>query len=220
MFKNPTDPNGEAANFIKRLVGLPNEQLLMLDGDVFTAPLGADRSQFAIARKPEAIAAANGVTAVAGDAADPQALAGLIRGVDAVISALHFDVTAATLLSALKTAGVPRLLVTGGAASLEVAPGKILFDAMQLPEEWKPAILGGIAFLKDLREETEIDWTFFSPAAFIEVGPRVGKFRLGTDQLITDENGESRISFADYAIAMVDELEQHRHPRARFTAAY
>ena len=53
VFKNPTDPNGDAANFIKRLVGLPNEQLLMLDGDVFTAPLGADRSQFAVARKPE-----------------------------------------------------------------------------------------------------------------------------------------------------------------------
>ena len=53
VFKNPTDPTGDAANFIKRLVGLPNEQLLFLDGDVFTAPLGADRSQFAIARKPE-----------------------------------------------------------------------------------------------------------------------------------------------------------------------
>lgn len=174
----------------------------------------------AIARKPEAIAAAPGVTAVQGDASDPQALTALIRGSEAVISALHFDVKAETLLSALKAAGVPRLLVTGGAASLEVAPGKILFDAMDLPDEWKPAILGGIAFLKDLRSETEIDWTFFSPAALIEVGPRTGTFRLGTDQLVVDDKGESRISFADYAIAMVDELEQHRHPRARFTAAY
>ncbi|MDF8332044.1 NAD(P)-dependent oxidoreductase [Novosphingobium cyanobacteriorum] len=176
----------------------------------------------AIARKPEAIPAAPGVSAVAGDATDPQALAGLIRGADAVISALHFDVKAETLLSALKAAGVPRLLVTGGAASLEVAPGKKLWDVMgaTLPEEWKPAILGGMAFLDDIRKEQEIDWTFFSPAAFIEVGPRTGTFRLGTDQLVTDEKGESRISFADYAIAMVDELEQHRHPRARFTAAY
>jgi putative NADH-flavin reductase len=176
----------------------------------------------AIARKPEAIPAAPGVTAVQGDAADPQALAGLIRGADAVISALHFDVKAETLLAALKAAGVPRLLVTGGAASLEVAPGKKLWDVMgeTLPEEWRPAILGGMAFLDDIRKEQEIDWTFFSPAAFIEVGPRTGTFRLGTDQLVTDEKGESRISFADYAIAMVDELEQHRHPRARFTAAY
>ncbi len=53
VFKNPTDPSGDAANFIKRLVGLPNEQLLMVDGDVFTAPLGADRSEFKVARKPE-----------------------------------------------------------------------------------------------------------------------------------------------------------------------
>jgi len=174
----------------------------------------------AVARKPEAIPTGPGVTAIAGDASDAQSLAGTISGVDAVISALHFDITAKTLLDALKAAGVPRLLVTGGAASLEVAPGKILFDAMDLPDEWKPAILGGIAFLKDLRQETQIDWTFFSPAAFIEEGPRTGKFRLGTDQLVVDEKGESRISFADYAIAMVDELEQHRHPRARFTAAY
>lgn len=174
----------------------------------------------AIARKPEAIAVAAGITVKQGDAADPQALAELIRGTDAVISALHFDIKAATLLAALKAAGVPRLLVTGGAASLEVAPGKRLWDVMELPEEWKPAILGGITFLEDLRSESEIDWTFFSPAAFIEVGPRTGTFRLGTDQLVTDDKGESRISFADYAIAMVDELEQHRHPRARFTAAY
>lgn len=174
----------------------------------------------AIARKPEAIAAAPGVTAVAGDATNPDALAGLITGADAVISALHFDVTAQTLLSAVKAAGVPRFLITGGAASLEVAPGKILFEAMDLPEEWKPAILGGITFLTEIRKETEVDWTFFSPAAFIEQGPRTGTFRLGTDQLVVDDKGESRISFADYAIAMVDELEQHRHPRARFTAAY
>lgn len=174
----------------------------------------------AIARKPEAIAAAPGVTAVAGDASDPAALASLIAGVDAVITALHFDVPAATILGALRTAGVSRLLVTGGAASLEVAPGKMLIDVLDVPDEWKPAMLGGIAYLKDLKQETEIDWTFFSPAAFIEVGPRTGTFRLGTDQLVTDEKGESRISFADFAIAMVDELEQHRHPRARFTAAY
>ncbi|MEO0030672.1 MAG: hypothetical protein RIS94_430 [Pseudomonadota bacterium] len=192
-------------------------------GSEITKELAARGHQvIAIARKPEGIAAAPGVTAVQGDASDPQALAGLIKGADAVISALHFDVKAETLLAAVKAAGVPRLLVTGGAASLEVAPGKKLWDVMgdQLPDEWKPAILGGMAFLDDIRKEQDVDWTFFSPAAFIEPGPRTGKFRLGTDQLVTDEKGESRISFADYAIAMVDELEQHRHPRARFTAAY
>jgi putative NADH-flavin reductase len=177
-------------------------------------------SIIAIARKPEAVPVADGVTAVQGDASDAAALAQLIKGSDVVVSALHFDVPAATLLSALKTAGVPRLLVTGGAASLEVAPGVRLIDTPEFPEEWKVFAQGGITFLDDLRKETDVDWTFFSPAAFIEEGPRLGHFRLGTDQLVTDATGESRISFADYAIAMADEVETPKHSRARFTAAY
>lgn len=174
----------------------------------------------AIARKPGAIPHVPGVTAVAGDASDPTALADLIRGSEAVISGLHFDVSAGTLLSALRQAGVPRLLVTGGAASLEVAPSKRLIDSPDFPEEWREMALDGIAFLDDLKKERDIDWTFFSPPALIFEGPRLGHYRTGTDRLVTDEAGESRISFADYAIAMVDELERHRHSRARFTAAY
>lgn len=174
----------------------------------------------AIARKPDAIPAADGVTPVAGDASDAVALADRIKGSDAVISALHFDVPADTLLSALKTAGVPRLLVTGGAASLEVAPGVRLIDTPQFPAEWKDIAQGGIVFLDALRQETDIDWTFFSPAALIEETPRLGHFRTGTDQLVVDANGDSKIGFSDYAIAMVDELENPKHSRARFTAAY
>lgn len=177
-------------------------------------------SVVAIARKPEAIPQVPGVTPHAGDAAAPEALAGLIRGSDAVVSALHFDVSAETLLSALKLAGVPRLLVTGGAASLEVAPGVRVIDDPAFPEEWKDMALGGIAFLDALRGETEVDWTYFSPAKLLFEGPRLGAYRSGTDQVVTDDSGESRISFADYAIAMADELERHRHSRARFTAAY
>ena len=174
----------------------------------------------AIARNASAIPSQPKVTAVAADAANAGELAGHIRGSDAVISALHHDITAETLLSALRAAGVSRLLVTGGAASLEVAPGVRLFDTSDFPAEWKPFAEKGIAFLDTLRHEQAIDWTFFSPAAVIEEGLRLGQFRTGADQLIVDDAGESRISFADYAIAMVDELEQHRHPRARFTAAY
>ena len=174
----------------------------------------------AIARKPETIPAAQGVTAVTGDASKPADLAGLIAGRDAVISALHFDVPAETLLSALRRAGVPRLLVTGGAASLEVAPGVRLIDTPDFLEAWKPFAMGGIDFLRDLRKVKDIDWTFFSPATLIFEGPRLGSFRLGGDQVVVDEAGESKISFADYAIAMVDELEQKRHSFSRFTAAY
>ena len=174
----------------------------------------------AIARRPAAIPQAAGIEAVAGDASDPAALAELIRGVDAVISALHFDISADTLLTAVKRAGVARLLVTGGAASLEVAPGQRLFDTPDFPAEWKAFAAGGIAFLDALRDEREVDWTFFSPAALIFEGPRTGKYRSGGDRLVVDDKGESRISFADYAIAMVDELERPQHSRSRFTAAY
>jgi len=174
----------------------------------------------AIARNPDKIPTGDGITPVAGDAHYPAALAERLAGADAVISALHFDVTADTLLTALRTAGVGRLLVTGGAASLEVAPGQRLIDSPDFPAVWRDIAMGGIAFLDALRGVEDIDWTFFSPAAMIEPGPRTGQYRLGTDTLVTNDAGVSRISFADYAIAMVDELEAHRHPRARFTAAY
>lgn len=174
----------------------------------------------AVARKPDAIPAAEGVTPVAGDASDAAALAPLLRGADAVISALHFDVPAESLLTAVRTAGVPRLLITGGAASLEVAPGVRLIDTPEFPDEWKPFALGGIVFLDQLRGVADVDWTFLSPAALIEEGPRLGRYRAGGDQLVTDDKGDSRISYADYAIAMIDELEQPKHSRARFTVAY
>ncbi len=174
----------------------------------------------AVARHPENVPAGCNITAAGTDASDAEALAEVIAGTDAVISALHFDIPAETLLTALRKTGVTRLLVTGGAASLEIAPGQRLFDSPDFPDEWKAFAQGGITFLKAIRPVTDIDWTFFSPAATFEEGPRTGAFRTGTDQLISDDAGNSRISFADYAIAMVDELENHRHPRARFTAAY
>ncbi|WP_439473131.1 NAD(P)-dependent oxidoreductase [Brevundimonas sp.] len=174
----------------------------------------------AVARKPEAIPTAEGVTPIAGDASDAAALAPLLTGADAVISALHFDIPMETLLTAVREAGVPRLLITGGAASLEAAPGVRVIDTPEFPEEWKQFALGGIVALDTLRGVADVDWTFFSPAAFIEAGPRLGRYRTGGDQLVTDANGDSKISFADYAIAMVDELEQPKHSRARFTAAY
>lgn len=190
-------------------------------GSEITRELAARGHQVtAIARNPQAIPTGPGITAIAGDASRPEMLPDLIRGSGAVISALHFDVAAATLLGALRAAKVGRLLVTGGAASLEVAPGVRVFDTPDFPAEWKASAAGGIAFLEALRGEQEIDWVFFSPAALLFEGPRLGHYRLGGTRLVTDEAGESKISFADYAIAMVDELEQAAHHRQQFTAAY
>ncbi|MBS1239474.1 MAG: 3-beta hydroxysteroid dehydrogenase [Proteobacteria bacterium] len=176
----------------------------------------------AISRTPEKIPAGEGITPVQGDASDAAALAEQVKGVDAVISAVHFDIPASTLLSAVKSAGVNRLLVMGGAASLTNADGVRLFDSEGFPDFLKPIVKPAIDFLDDLRKESETDWTFFSPAMTIFEGPRQGpgSFRLGGDTLVTDANGESKISYADYAIAMVDELENHAHSRARFTVGY
>lgn len=175
-----------------------------------------------IARKPDAIPAVEGVTAKAGDASKPDELAAMLEGVDAVISAIHFDVSCDTLLRAVREAGVDRLLVMGGAASLNGPDGVMLYDSPNFPEDLKPIVKPAITFLEDLRREQDIDWTFFSPAMLIFEGERQGRgsFRLGEDELVTDDEGNSRISYADYAIAMVDELEQHKHGRRRFTAAY
>jgi len=174
----------------------------------------------AIARNPEAIPALPGVTARAGDVTQPQTLVELIGGADAVVTATPFRVTAGALLSALKAAGVGRLLVTGGASSLRNAQGQRLIDTDAIPESWKPMVTPAITFLDDLKQEQDIDWVYFSPAFNFVVGPRTGQFRLGDDQLIVDASGDSRISFADFAIAMVDEIEGQSRHRQRFTIGY
>lgn len=174
----------------------------------------------AIARKPEAIPALPGVTAAAGDAQEPSVIAPLIAGSDAVISALTFDVKADKVMAALHQSGVSRVLITGGAASLKNENDQRLIDAPDFPEIWRNGAQGGIDFYYTLKEDPTLDWVFFSPAFNIFVGPRIGTFRLGKEHLIKDAQGESKISFADYAIAMVDELENHAHSRERFTIGY
>lgn len=175
-----------------------------------------------IARDLSRAAARPGLTLVAADATQAAALAPLLAGHDAVISATRFvgGIDAPTLLAAARQAGVPRVLVVGGAGSLEVAPGVALIDTPQFPEAYKPEAGAGRAFLDALRQEQEIDWTFLSPSALFEPGERTGQFRLGGDQLLSDAAGNSRISFEDYAIALADELETPRHSRRRFTVGY
>jgi putative NADH-flavin reductase len=112
------------------------------------------------------------------------------------------------------------LLNVGGAGSLEVAPGVQLVDTPEFPEIYK---LGADAQRKSLevfRKETELDWTFLSPAIVIEPGERTGKFRIAKDNPIFDTEGNSRISYDDYAVALVDELEKPQFIKQRFTVGY
>lgn len=164
------------------------------------------------------------------DALDTPALAKEMRDHDAVISAFsghsQDDVLAyyvrgmRSIIQAAKLAQVSRLLVVGGAGSLEVKPGVELLDTPQFPEIYRATAEGARRALHMLRDEEALDWTMLSPSAHLEPGSRTGKFRLGLDQLLVDADGHSHISLADYAAAMIDELEEQRHLRQRFTVGY
>jgi uncharacterized protein len=181
----------------------------------------------AIVRDPSRVAPGGAVTAVRGDMTDASDVAAKLKGADAVISSYSPGAgTESALLGAVRSllegarqAGVRRVLVVGGAGSLFVAPGVTVIDSGHLPDEYK-AIAHGDALELLRRSASDLEWTYLSPAAVIEPGERTGKFQMGTDSLLADEQGNSRISAEDYAIALVDELEQPKHMRQRFTIAY
>ena len=143
-----------------------------------------------------------------------------MRGHDAVVSAVNFTSSEPhTLIEAVRASGVKRYLVVGGAGSLEVAPGQRVIDLPDFPEAYKAEASRGAAFLEQLKQETELEWTFLSPSAEFVPGERTGQFRLGKDALLSNEHG-SRISFEDYAVALVDEIERPARVRQRFTVGY
>jgi len=175
----------------------------------------------AIARDRARIATLPGVTAISADASDSNTLGELLRGHDVAISAVKFSqVEPAKLIAAVKAAGVGRYLVVGGAGSLLDPSGKRLVDTPDFPGAYKAEALAGVAFLELLRAEPELDWTFLSPAFSFVDGPRTGHFRLGGDAMLKAPDGLTKISFADYAIALVDEIELPAHQRQRFSVAY
>lgn len=169
---------------------------------------------------------------VQGDVTDIDAIACLVVGADAVINtiaprpsaggpACSLESVAHSLISGLKQAGVRRLLVVGGAGSLEVAPGVPLKSTPDFPPAYLPeATDQGHALAIYRQEAGELDWTYLSPAAQFDEGECRGSYRTTGDSLLTDAAGVSAISFADYAIAALDELEQPRHLKQRFGVAY
>lgn len=174
----------------------------------------------AIARNPEKIASLPDVVAKKGDVFDQAGLSELLKGHDAVISSVHFTASdPATLIEAVRASGVQRYLVVGGAGSLEIAPGQRVVDLPDFPAAYKAEATKGAEFLDRLKQEKQLDWTFLSPSAEFVPGERTGKFRIGKDNLLSNDEG-SRISFEDYAIALVDEIEKPQHSRQRFTVGY
>jgi putative NADH-flavin reductase len=187
---------------------------------ILTELVRRGHSVTAIVRHPDRVPAQPSVTARQGDVFDQEGLARLVKGHDAVISSVRFTASdAGKLIEAVRASGVKRYLVVGGAGSLEVAPGLKPVDAPDFPAEYKEEAAAGAAFLDRLGGETDLDWTFLSPSALFVPGERTGKFRLDRDQLLANEH-RSSISFEDYAVALVDELEKPAHSRKRFTVGY
>jgi uncharacterized protein len=174
----------------------------------------------ALVRHPDRVPALEGVTAHQVDANDGQALSALLKGADAVISSVKFkDTDPRGLIESVRRAGLKRYLVVGGAGSLEIEPGLREVDGPNFPPHVRPEALKGAEFLQQLRA-SDLDWTFISPSRIFFAGERTGVFRIGSDQLLVDATGKSSISFEDYAVALVDELERPAHVRRRFTVGY
>jgi putative NADH-flavin reductase len=188
---------------------------------ITTELLGRGHSVTAIVRNPDKAPSQPNLKAVQGDVTDPDSVAALVRGHDAVISSAPFNPgISPQVLAAVRKSGVKRYIAVGGAGSLKAADGKLVMENPQIPAEWMPSIKEGSELLKLLRADQLLDWTFFSPAVQIGPGERTGKFRLGGDEVVAAADGKSSISYDDYAIALVDELESPKHVRRRFTIGY
>nr|WP_262894195.1 NAD(P)-dependent oxidoreductase [Bacteroides cellulosilyticus] len=221
----------------KQRTNMKNVVLIGASGFVGTAILNEllnrGHKVTAIVRDPAKVTASNpNLKVVQADVTDTDVLIEASKGKDAVISAYNpgwknpniYEETLKNyplIVDSVKKAGVERLLIVGGAGTLFYAPGKMVMDADDVPAKLLPGIKSlGEFYLNTLRKENDIDWIFLSPAANMTPGERTGKFRIGKDDLVVDVNGDSNISVEDYAVAMVDELEQKHHHKERFTIGY
>lgn len=180
-----------------------------------------------VARKVDSLKSQPEVTAKTDDLSNVDAIAAIIQGADVVVSAYQppadntdaiVDVTKRQV-EAVKKAGKSRLIVVGGAGQLEVAPGVTLIKSGHLPAEYMPIAISHENAAQVLKG-SDINWTYLAPGAYFVPGERTGKFRLGTNELVTDAKGESKITFADYAIALVDEIEKPKHEQKLFSVGY
>ena len=178
-------------------------------------------SVIAIARHASKIGQREHVVNKDVDVHDAQALQEAVAGSDVVLSAAHFStLPVEAIIEPVKKAGVKRLLFVGGAGSLLLPDGTKVIDSEGFPEEYKPEATAGGRYLETLRKKQDLDWTFLSPSAEFVEGERTGKFRLGKDHLLFGADGNSWITFADFAIALLDEVEHPAHSRQRFTVGY
>jgi putative NADH-flavin reductase len=199
----------------------------MIGQRVLTEASARGHDVTAISRNPSSTN--NAARTVAADATDSAALESAIRSHDAVISAIGPSRAAAAdviveatraLAAACTRADVRRVIVVNGAGSLAVQPGVELLSTPDFRSDWRPVALAHREALEIWRRVKELDWTVVSPAALIEPGERRGKYRIGHNDLLVDENGKSHISAEDFAAGIVDELETNSHIGERITLGY
>jgi len=171
------------------------------------------------------------LTLLTADVYDTEGLAKVLKGHDAIVNTFNAGWTnpnlyddfikgSESIQEAVKLSGVKRLLVVGGAGSLEIAPGVQLVDSPQFAAEWKTGESAARDYLNIIKKENDLEWTFLSPAIHLHPGIRTGAFRLGTDQPVFDAENKSEITVEDMAVAIIDELEQNQFIRRRFTLGY
>lgn len=188
----------------------------------------------ALVRNPAKISAQPNLTTHTTDVNDAAAVADAVRGHDAVVSAFNpgwnetelydkFMRGSAAIVSGVESSGVKRLLVVGGAGSLFVAPGIQLVDtpefALHVPANIVPGAKAARDALITMRSNTKLDWTFLSPPALLAPGERTGHYRVGGEELMKNGAAPAGISVTDMAVAIVDEIENPKHVKARFTVA-
>lgn len=174
------------------------------------------------------------LTFIAVDIFNVNELANTLKGYDVVVSAYNpgwanpniyddFINGYKAIQQAVKLANAKRFIVIGGAASLYVAEGLQAIDTENFPSEAKPAASAARDYLNILKEEKDLDWTFFSPPFEMHGGittGRTGNYRLGSDFPVVNEEGRSILSVEDVGVVIADEIETPKHHYTRFTAAY
>lgn len=199
----------------------------MVGSRILAEAVGRGHEVIAGVRHPDAVPKLAGVTAVAVEATDPATLAPHATVADVIVVAVsprstgepvsEMEAIGRSVIAAAKTAG-KRLLIVGGAGSLQHPDGTAVLDG--LPDLYRAEATGMRNVRDILLADATADWTFFAPAGFIQPGDRTGKFRLGGRVIVSDAAGNSTISAEDYAVALLDELEQPAHRRQIFTIGY
>ncbi len=182
----------------------------------------------------EKVSDKNNLKYVAADVKNVEALAEILKQHNVVVSAFgggwtnpniyeDFINGSKAIQQAVKQSGVKRFITVGGAGSLYLSDGTQLVDTFPQDNPFLPGAKAARDYLDILKEEKELDWAFFSPAIDMHQGitiGRTGKYRLGTDYPVMDDDGKNILSGEDLAVIIADEVENPKHHQMRFTAAY